>query len=91
MANLESLTLEQISADIRSLVAEILEIPAEQIDGNASFFEDLGVDSLMGLEIVAAVEKKYRIQIPEENLQRVKTLNDTIALAREYLEKRAAA
>ena len=86
MAELEGLDPEQIQADVKSLIAEIAEIPEEDIAGDALFGEELGIDSLMGLEIIAAVEKKYRIEIPEDHLRRVKTLNDTIALVEEYLE-----
>ncbi len=86
MAELKDLDPEQIQAEVKSLIAEIAELPEEEIEGDALFGEDLGIDSLMGLEIIAAVEKKYRIEIPEENLRRVKTLNDTTALVEEYLE-----
>ena len=43
----------------------------------------------MALEIVASIEKKYRIHIPEEELQRIKSFGDTIALVREYLARAA--
>jgi acyl carrier protein len=85
MSTVQDVSLDQITAEIRSLIADILEVPADEIGSEDSFADDLGVDSLMALEIVAAVEKKYRIQIPEEELQSVKTLNDTVALARKYL------
>jgi acyl carrier protein len=85
MANIESSNVDDIERDIRNLIADIIEVPPEHIHGDTSFGVDLGVDSLMALEIIAGIEKKYRIQIPEERLQKVKTLNDTVALAREYL------
>jgi acyl carrier protein len=84
MSTVENVSIDQITGEIRGLIADILEVPAEEIGGEDSFRDDLDVDSLMALEIVAAVEKKYRIQIPEEELQSVKTLNDTVALARKY-------
>jgi acyl carrier protein len=71
--------------EIRQIIADIVEIPAEQVGDDTSLAEELGVDSLMALEIVATIEKKYRVQIPEEKLQQVKTLNDTVALAQEYI------
>ncbi len=74
-------------AEIRQIIADIVEIPPEQVGDDTSLADELGVDSLMALEIVATIEKKYRVQIPEEKLQQVKTLNDTVALAQEYLGK----
>ena len=55
MANLDA----RINAekDIRGLVAEILETEPDQIDGNANFVKDLGMDFMMALEILASIEK----------------------------------
>ena len=79
---------DTVAKEIRSLIAEIVELPEESITESSSF-QDLGADSLMALEIVASIEKKYRIHIPEEELQRIKSFGDTIALVREYLARAA--
>jgi len=79
---------DRVASEIRSLIAEIVEVPEESITDTSSF-ADLGADSLMALEIVASIEKKYRIQVPEEDLQRIKSFGDTIALVREYLARAA--
>ncbi len=71
--------------EIRQIIADIVEIPAEQVGDDTSLADELGVDSLMALEIVATIEKKYRVQIPEEKLEQVKTLSDTVALAEEFI------
>jgi acyl carrier protein len=79
---------DRVAGEIRSLIAEIVEVPEETITESSSF-ADLGADSLMALEIVASIEKKYRIQIPEEELQRIRSFGDTIGLVREYLARAA--
>jgi acyl carrier protein len=84
MTSMEHHNQERISAEVRSLIADIIERPEEEIQGDISFAE-LGADSLMALEIVASIEKKYRIQVPEEHLQRVKTFNDVVMLVREHV------
>jgi acyl carrier protein len=81
-------SVRQIAAEIRSLIAEIIEIPEDRITEDSSF-ADLGADSLMAFEIVASIEKKYRIHVPEDELQRVKTFADTIALVKEHLARAA--
>jgi acyl carrier protein len=43
---------------------------------------------MMALEILAAIEKKYKISIPEEKLMQLTTLKDTVAVAREYLSQK---
>lgn len=78
--------VDRISGEIRSLIAEISEVPEEQITDGVPF-ADLHIDSLMALEIVAHIEKKYRIHIAEEDLQRVKSFGDTIALVSEHLAR----
>ena len=74
-----------VEQDIRNLLAEILETEPASIDGNASFVKDLGMDSMMALEILAGIEKKYRIVIPEETLPKFTDLNTTIKLVKDIL------
>ena len=73
----------QLLDEIKSLVAKIIKVPEDKIDVNANLFTDLGVDSLLGMEIFAALDKKYGIEVPEEKLRDVNTLNDIVALVRQ--------
>lgn len=77
--------MQDLEGQIKSIIAEIIEKDPAEITADAKFFEDLGVDSMMALEILAAIEKKYKITIPEEKLAQLTTLNQTIAVAKEYL------
>lgn len=67
--------------EITELVSEIIEIPADQIDPDKDF-ADLEVDSMKGLEIVAALEKRFKITVPETEIPKARTLNKVIELAR---------
>lgn len=73
---------DQLSKEIKSLVAKVIKIPEEKINPNANLFTDLGVDSLLGVEIFAALDKKYGIEVPEDKLRSINTLNDIIELVR---------
>ena len=64
--------------EITLLVSEIIEIPPNEITLEADFIEDLKVDSLKAIEIVAAFEKKYRVVIPEEDIPKVSSLGKLI-------------
>ncbi|RJR16626.1 MAG: acyl carrier protein [Nitrospiraceae bacterium] len=64
--------------ELRALVSEIIEIPPERLTLNADFIDDLNVDSLRAIEIVAAFEKKYRLVIPEEDIPKIRTLGKLI-------------
>jgi len=80
--------MQDLENDIKNIIADIVEIEPSKITPEAKFFEDLGVDSMMALEIMAAIEKKYKISIPEEKLAQLTTLSQTIAVAKEYLSQK---
>ena len=74
-----------VEKDVRALVAEVLEVEPDTIDGNAHFVKDLGMDSMMALEILASIEKKYRIIISEDTLPKFTSLNETIAIVKDIV------
>ena len=82
------MTTQNIEQEIKGIIAQILEVGPEKITPSAKFVEDLGMDSMMALEIVAAIEKKYKIIIPEENLMKLASLGDVIAVTEQFLEKK---
>ena len=77
--------MQNIEEEIRAIIAEILEKDLQEVTPEAKFFEDLGADSMMALEILTAIEKKYKITIPENKLTQIATLKDTVVLAKEFL------
>ena len=77
-----------VENDIRELVAEILEIEPQEVTSDAHFVKDLGMDSMMALEILASVEKKYRITIPEEALPKFTNLKATVGIVEAILNKK---
>ncbi len=75
---------DTLKDDLRALICEIAEIDALPDD---THFKDLGIDSMMGVEIVAAIERKYQIKIDDAELQQVSTLNKSCALVQAKLER----
>ena len=78
--------VESLTKEVRSIIAEIAEMEEEEIKGDSNFVEDLGFDSMMALEILARLEKEYKIRIPEEELVKLADLNQTVELIRRYLK-----
>lgn len=78
---------DNIARTVTSVVAEVAELSEQEIweKRNAHLFEELGLDSLLALEIVAALERKYRIEVPEERVVEVTTLMEAINLVHEIL------
>ena len=84
MPTIENKKLED---ELRALIAEIVEIEPEKITPTANFVEDLGMDSMMALEILASIEKKYKLRIPEENLTKISDFNKVVELVTNFLKK----
>lgn len=80
--------MEKITEEILKLVATIVEKEPDEIPLDAHLVEDIGADSMMALEILAALEKKYSIIIPEEKLGSLSTINKITALVKESMEKK---
>jgi len=87
----ETYTTEQIKAEIKRLIANVTEREPEEISDTALFGEELGVDSLMAMEVMIAVDKKFKIDIPEEEFNKATNVNDSVALVQEWLAKKSAA
>ena len=75
--------------EITGIVAEVTEMTEEEIwkKRDVDYFSDIGLDSLLALEILAMIEKKYKIQIPEEKLADMTSLQQTIDISKEVLIK----
>lgn len=74
---------DTLSAEIVEIVADIAEVEPSEVALDARL-EDLGVDSLDGLRIVAAVEKRYRIVIEESEIAKIRTMPDILELVQRY-------
>ncbi len=70
----------QMKQEVKKLISEITEVPFDELKDDAKFVEDLGIDSMMALEIVASLEKKYKITIPEDKIPTVTSLASVYAL-----------
>lgn len=81
--------MSQLKDELRALISEIAEVDTIPDD---THFKDLGIDSMMGVEIVAAIERQYQIKIPDSELKEISTLNKSyeLVLAKLPQEKRAA-
>ncbi|WP_447007135.1 acyl carrier protein [Saccharothrix isguenensis] len=51
---------------LREIVADALDVPVASVTDDASFVDDLGVDSLLSLEVMVSIEREYGIKLAEE-------------------------
>jgi acyl carrier protein len=59
---------QQILDELREMIAEVLEVEPEEITETSSFVDDHEADSLRAIEILARIEKKYKVEVPQEKL-----------------------
>ncbi len=72
--------MPNVENEVRSIIAEVIEKDPKLITLDANLFNDLGADSMMALEILAAMEKKYRIVVPEDKLPQLISLKKIMEL-----------
>jgi acyl carrier protein len=78
---------ESLKEQLRTLVAEIAE--KDEIPDGSSF-KDLGIDSMMGVEIVAAIERQYQIKVEDSELAGFRDLDAAYDLVVKKLEAKNA-
>ena len=68
---------------IRTLVAQIGEVEIDKVGDETHYSNDLGIDSLRALELMVALEDKFKIRIPEEQLGRFTSVSSLAELVTE--------
>ena len=77
--------------ELQELAAEILGVDPEQVQMDVSFARDLAADSLDLVELIAAVEDRYDVELPEEELEHMKNVGDLWAFLEDKAAQRARA
>lgn len=72
---------------VKDIIVEQLGVDPEKVKPEASFIDDLGADSLDIVELVMTMEEEFDIEIPDEDAEKLKTVNDV----QEYLAKKGKA
>jgi len=75
-----------VAEKIKQIVSEQLGVDEAEVTPTASFVDDLGADSLDTVELVMAFEEAFEIEIPDEDAEKIRTVQDAIA----YVEKKLA-
>ncbi len=71
---------QEIEARVRKVLAEQLAVDESQVIPEARFAEDLNADSLDLVEAVLALEEEWNIEIPEQEMDGVKTVGQAVSL-----------
>ena len=67
-----------VSDKVKSIIVEQLGVDEEEVTPDASFVDDLGADSLDTVELVMAFEEAFEIEIPDEDAEKIRTVQDAV-------------
>ena len=70
--------MSTIEDQVRGIIAEQLGAKADEIKDDASFVDDLGADSLDTVELVMALEEEFETEIPDEDAEKITTVQEAI-------------
>jgi acyl carrier protein len=74
---------KEIIEKVKQIISEQLGVEESEVTPSASFVDDLGADSLDTVELVMALEEQFDIEIPDEDAEKIRTVQDAI----DYIEK----
>lgn len=86
----EQLEADDLGAHVIRVIARSQRIPPESITLDSTF-EELNIDSLDGINIVFELEKEFDIEIPDEGVQNLRSVRETVAGVRQLIEAKGQA
>ncbi|MEU6067494.1 MULTISPECIES: acyl carrier protein [Streptomyces] len=88
MSNNTQIALDK--EELRSLVADVLEVDVEEVTDDADLVQDLEVDSLMALAIIVRLDRQYGVKLQESDFRQVSSLIDVLQLITDKRTAQAA-
>ena len=76
--------MADLEKKVAEIIAEQLGVDPSEVTPEASFVDDLGADSLDTVELVMALEEEFGIEIPDEDAEKITTVNDAIKYIQEH-------
>jgi len=76
--------LPSVEARVRNIIAEQFGVKAESLKPETSFMKDLMAESIDTVELIAALEEEFNVEIPDEDAEK----NQTVGQAIEYMRKK---
>ena len=82
--------MSTIEERVKQKVVEQLGVKEEEASNDASFVDDLGADSLDTVELVMALEEEFDLEIPDEEAEKITTIQHAIDYIKSHKEKEKA-
>jgi acyl carrier protein len=81
--------MSDVSEKVKNIICEQLDVSEEVVIPTASFVNDLGADSLDQVELIMAMEEEFDITIPDEDAEKIATVQDAIDYINKALAKKS--
>ena len=78
--------MASIEERVKQIIVEQLDVSEEEVTPEASFIDDLGADSLDIVELVMAMEETFDVEIPDEEADNIRTVQDAINYIQQHKE-----
>ena len=75
-----------VQARIKKTIASVLKLDQAEISDDANFIFDLGADSMQSVELVAAFEEEFEIEMDEDKALAIQTVSDAVNFISGYIE-----
>jgi len=75
----------EVQEKVKKVVANVLKLDPEEVVDDANFIFDLGADSMQSLELVAAFEEEFDIEMDEDKALAIQTVSDAVEFIASYL------
>jgi acyl carrier protein len=76
----------ELQKRVKKAISKVLKVNEENIADDANFIFDLGADSLQSVELVAAFEEEFQIEMEEDKALEVQTVSDAVKFISQYLK-----
>ena len=70
--------MESVETRVKKIIVDQLSVEEDQVKPEAKFVDDLGADSLDVVELVMALEEEFKIEIPDEEAEKIATVQNAI-------------
>lgn len=77
---------KEVQKRVKNVVAKVLKINEAEIADDANFVFDLGAGSLQSVQLIAAFEEEFDIEMDEDKALEVQTISDSVDFIASYLE-----
>ena len=79
--------MSEVEEKVKKIIVEQLDVSEDDVVPKAAFVDDLGADSLDQVELIMAIEEEFDISIPDEDAEKIATVQDAINYINKALQQ----